>query len=788
MLLNFTLNNRQLILNNPEATASDNQISYIQCKINLRSDVFTANDTLVAVFKSASYQTEEEVLLDTAYGGPISFAFIPSRVFERGGVIQMLIYKYRNIAGRYTAQESTNTIEFFIPPNRYVPLRTSAMVQQLANEFQEVRTQVMDMTVDAYEADEPSVTKSIVEGAINLSFGLVRGQDGADGVDGVDGVDGIGIESITKTDTSGLIDTYTISYTDETSSTFTVTNGQDGEDGIFWATYGTSTNEEIEEAYQAGKLVCVDYDGRIYELATRGSETYHRFSTTMLSNIYWLTCDDGVWSASVYSFVRVTRTINGHALTNDITLTAADVGAQAPLVSGTNIRTLNGASLLGSGSIFLKSINNEAIIGSGNISVQPVLVSGTNIKTINNESILGSGNIIVESGGGTITDVEVDGTSVVTDGVAEIDLTGKSNVGHTHTTLDISDFPDIPSKVSDLTNDAGYITTSDVPTEIFWATYGTTQAAAIEAAWQAGKLVCVKYNGRTYVHTHRPTWTKQNFVATSGNKVYMLRCESPAIWTSSEEAFAPLDEYDKVDSYYLPDETDPVFTASAAYGITSSDISTWNSKSDFSGSYNDLTNKPTIPTVPTNVSAFTNDAGYLTSYTETDPVFIASAAYSITSSDISAWNGKSNFSGSYNDLTNKPTIPTITDTYSGTSSNGMSGKAVKSAIDALDGTITGTAGSGKTLTAFSQTDGKVSATFGNISITKSQISDFPTIPTVNNATLTIQKNGTTVNTFTANASSNVTANISVPTKVSDLTNDNGFLTLATLPVYNGGVS
>ena len=36
------------------------------------------------------------------------------------------------------------------------------------------------------------------------------------------------------------------------------------------------------------------------------------------------------------------------------------------------------------------------------------------------------------------------------------------------------------------------------------------------------------------------------------------------------------------------------------------------------------------------------------------------------------------------------------------------------------------------------------------------------IPTVNNATLTIQKNGSNVATFTANASSNVTANISVP--------------------------
>ena len=42
---------------------------------------------------------------------------------------------------------------------------------------------------------------------------------------------------------------------------------------------------------------------------------------------------------------------------------------------------------------------------------------------------------------------------------------------------------------------------------------------------------------------------------------------------------------------------------------------------------------------------------------------------------------------------------------------------------------------------------------------------------INNATLTIQKNGTTVETFTANSSSNKTANITVPTKTSDLTND-----------------
>ena len=50
------------------------------------------------------------------------------------------------------------------------------------------------------------------------------------------------------------------------------------------------------------------------------------------------------------------------------------------------------------------------------------------------------------------------------------------------------------------------------------------------------------------------------------------------------------------------------------------------------------------------------------------------------------------------------------------------------------------------------------------------------VPTVNNGTLTIQKNGTSVGEFTANQSGNVTANITVPTKTSDLTNDSGYTT------------
>ena len=54
-------------------------------------------------------------------------------------------------------------------------------------------------------------------------------------------------------------------------------------------------------------------------------------------------------------------------------------------------------------------------------------------------------------------------------------------------------------------------------------------------------------------------------------------------------------------------------------------------------------------------------------------------------------------------------------------------------------------------------------------------------PTVNDGTLTIQKNGTSVATFTANQASNATANITVPVNTSDLNNDSGFITSASLP-------
>ena len=116
------------------------------------------------------------------------------------------------------------------------------------------------------------------------------------------------------------------------------------------------------------------------------------------------------------------------------------------------------------------------------------------------------------------------------------------------------------------------------------------------------------------------------------------------------------------------------FNNDVGYLTTHQDLSAYALTTQlFSGSYNDLTNKPTIPS---NVSDLTNDSGYITSasvfsgdYTDltnkpTIPSNVSDltndSGYLTTHQDLSAYALTTQlFSGSYNDLTDTPTIPTI---------------------------------------------------------------------------------------------------------------------------------
>lgn len=84
------------------------------------------------------------------------------------------------------------------------------------------------------------------------------------------------------------------------------------------------------------------------------------------------------------------------------------VTVQETLVSGTNIKTINSTSLLGSGDITISggttdwgdiggTLSNQTDLQGALDAKQATLVSGTNIKTINSTSLLGSGDISISA-------------------------------------------------------------------------------------------------------------------------------------------------------------------------------------------------------------------------------------------------------------------------------------------------------------------------------------------------------------------------------------------------------
>ncbi len=223
-----------------------------------------------------------------------------------------------------------------------------------------------------------------------------------------------------------------------------------------------------------------------------------------------------------------------------------------------------------------------------------------------------------------------------------------------------------------------------------------------------------------------------------------------------------------------------------------------------SGSYNDLSNKPTIPTVNnatltiqkngTTVKTFTANA----SSNVTANITVPTKTSDITNdSDFVASGDLATVatSGSYNDLSNKPTIPAaqVNSDWNATSGKAQILNKPTLATVATSGSYNDLSNkptipaaqvqsnwTQTTTTAVDYIKNKPTLATVATSGSYNDLSNKPTIPTVNNATLTIQKNGTNVQTFTANQSTNATANITVPTKISDLTNTSGgFVTYCT---------
>lgn len=82
-----------------------------------------------------------------------------------------------------------------------------------------------------------------------LALTACTSSQGATGSRGSPGKDGNGIVSVVKTGTNGLVDTYTITFTDGTSTTFTVNNGEDGTNGNGIADISKTGTDGLVDTY-----------------------------------------------------------------------------------------------------------------------------------------------------------------------------------------------------------------------------------------------------------------------------------------------------------------------------------------------------------------------------------------------------------------------------------------------------------------------------------------------------------------------------------------------------------
>lgn len=163
-----------------------------------------------------------------------------------------------------------------------------------------------------------------------------------------------------------------------------------------------------------------------------------------------------------------------------------------------------------------------------------------------------------------------------------------------------------------------------------------------------------------------------NSVSTKANTEHIHEIDDISNLQSTLDNKATITELDSLNSAIAnkANTTDLNMHASdTEIHITEAERESWNAKSNFSGNYNDLTNKPTIPSVNGLATETYVD-------TQIDAIDIPSALSDLTTdsthrvvTDVekAAWDAKSNFSGNYNDLTNKPSIPSIsglaTETY-----------------------------------------------------------------------------------------------------------------------------
>ena len=622
------------------------------------------------------------------------------------------------------------------------------------------------------------------------------GPVGPAGPAGPAGTDGRGIQNITGPVSNGLADTYTITYTDGTTSNFTVTNGAPGATGatgpagpagasgtngtngtdgfspvVNTLTAGDSTVVTITDA--TGPHTFVLHNGQQGPQGPIGPAGASGTNGQNGRGIQEITGPVTSSNVDTYTIHYTDGTTYNFTVTNGLDGTAAAAGngissITGPVSSGlTDTYTIHFTD--GTSTTFVVTNGAPGAAGNnGTDGVSPVVstVSAGDSTTVTITDANGSHTFVVHNG--------AQGVQGPTGPAGSTGLTGPAGNG----------IANITGPVTSGLNDTYTIHFTDGTTYTYTVKNGA--AGSTGPAGPTGPIGPAGKGIQSIAQT-----------STSGNvDTYTVTYTDGTTFsynvTNGTDGVSPTVTATAAGSNIIITVVDGSGTHNYSIPTTSGEVTQvpvdWNSTSGVT----QILNKPTV------VSAFTNDAGYITlsdvpaqvqaNWTETNTSSNAyiqnkpTLAPVATSGDWSDLNGTPTFapvatSGQYSDLTGTPTIPAEQVQSNWTETNTSSKAYIQNKPNLapvatsgdwsdLNGTPTfapvATSGQYSDLTGTPTIPAEQVNADWNATSGKAEILNKPTIPTVNDATLTIKQDGTVKGTFTANQSTNQTIEITSP--------------------------
>jgi len=466
----------------------------------------------------------------------------------------------------------------------------------------------------------------------------IQGEQGPQGIQGEKGDTGIGIKEITKTGTSGLVDTYTITFTDNSTTTFIVTNGCAGisvtdatinASGDLIITIGdTETNVGRVKGTDGRSITSITHEHNSETKTTDITISYSDSSTVTVVSI-----PDGVQGTpgkSAYE-VAVDNGFDGSEAAWLESIKGAPGEPGEPGKDGTGVNILGqyntidelkaahptgkvGDAYLVGADLCVWDDENKDWKNVGNIQGPPGEPGedgkdGKDGKSVTKAEIDTDGNLIIAINGVDSTLGKVVGTNG-NDGRGISKIEGTPGKETTEVVVTYTDNTNDKFNVSNgIDGKNGYTPTV------------TTSAAPTTEHKNGGTIVTFEYDTASMISPVSFTvWNGENVTSNSarfddaGNVIsatYATKNDIKDFTTMQAVEAKGYITDDALNGYLTKTSADTVYQPIGDYALKS-DIPSLDGYLTSANADATYAKKTDIPTVPTNVSEFTNDAGYIT--------------------------------------------------------------------------------------------------------------------------------------------------------------------------------